>query len=198
MQEIINNIIEIFNANPVAQTFGLIAFIVQIFGVINKDDKKLILFQSFASIFWIVHFGLMGLFITSVIAFINMMRGFTVLKFPKNIKIFLIFVIIYGINAVYNYQNLSSILAIVASFTALYAFFFLSGKGILFRLTLFGVGITWMAYHFLNHSIGGVMTEITMTSLNLLTVFRLYRDKINLKNNLNLELEPELVEINKK
>jgi hypothetical protein len=42
------------------------------------------------------------------------------------------------------------------------------------------------------------MTEITMTSLNLLTVFRLYRDKINLKNNLNLELEPELVEINKK
>lgn len=198
MQEIINNIIEIFNANPVAQTFWLIAFIVQIFWVINKDDKKLILFQSFASIFWIVHFWLMWLFITSVIAFINMMRWFTVLKFPKNIKIFLIFVIIYWINAVYNYQNLSSILAIVASFTALYAFFFLSWKWILFRLTLFWVWITWMAYHFLNHSIWWVMTEITMTSLNLLTVFRLYRDKINLKNNLNLELEPELVEINKK
>ena len=124
MQEIINNIVEVFNANPVAQTFGLIAFCVQIFWVINKDDKKLIIFQTVANIFWIIHYGFMWLLIASVIAFVAMMRWVIVLKFPKNFKLFLIFVAVYIVNAIYNYENVVSILPITASMIALYAFFF--------------------------------------------------------------------------
>jgi hypothetical protein len=148
MTEILNNITDVFNANPVAQTFGLIAFVWQFLAVINKDDKKLIFIQSIAAIFRMIHFWLMWLFITSVIAFINMMRWFVVLKFPKSIKLFLIFVVIYWINAVYNYENIISLLAIIASLTALYAFFFLSWKWIPFRATLYFVWLTWMTYHF--------------------------------------------------
>ncbi|MCT4617366.1 MAG: YgjV family protein [Candidatus Gracilibacteria bacterium] len=197
MQEIINNIIEIFNANPVGQILGIMSFLIQIIALSNKDDKKFIYLQIFALVFWIGHYYFMGLFITAVISFINIGRGIVALRYPRNFKLFILFAVIYGINAILNYQNTGSILAIIACFTALYSFFYLSGKGIIFRCGLLFTSTLWLSYHFYNQSIGGVMTETLMISINLITIFRLYRDKINLKNNLNLKLEPELVEINK-
>jgi hypothetical protein len=59
MQELINNILSVFNANSIAQIFGLIALSIEVISVINKDDKKLIFFQAIAAIFWVIHFLLM-------------------------------------------------------------------------------------------------------------------------------------------
>jgi len=194
MQEIINNIIWIFNANPIAQSVGLVALLIQIIAVLNKDDRKLIIFQTIAVVFWMIHYWLMWLFIASVIALLNIMRWIAVLKFPKNVKLFLIFFILYWINAIYNYQNIISILAIIASLSALYTFFFLLWKWIIFRICLFWVWVLWLSYHFLNQSIWWTINELLMTSLNLVTIFRLYKDKIKLEK---LELEPEYVKIKK-
>ncbi|MCT4617016.1 MAG: YgjV family protein [Candidatus Gracilibacteria bacterium] len=196
MQEIINDIIEVFNANSIAQSVGLFALIVQMVVMSNKNDKTYILYQSFAYIIWTIHFFLMGLYIAAAIGIFNMLRGFASLKFSKNIKVFLVFFVLYSLNGIFNFQNYISLFAIFASLLACYAFFFLSGKGIIFRLTMLVVISSWFTYHMLNQSIGGAINEFLMMVITIITIFRLYRDKVKLKN--NLELEPVLVKINDK
>lgn len=195
MQELINNILSVFNANSIAQIFGLIALSIEVISVINKDDKKLIFFQAIAAIFWVIHFLLMWLVLAVVIWLIDMIRWFAALKFPKNIKLFSIFFILYWINAVYNFESLISIFAILASIWNLYLFFFLNWKWLSFRLGLLWTTILWLSYHILNQSIWWTINETIILILHFVTIFRLYRDKIKLAN--NLELEPVLVELDK-
>jgi hypothetical protein len=137
----------------------------------------------------------MWLVLAVVIWLIDMIRWFAALKFPKNIKLFSIFFILYWINAVYNFESLISIFAILASIWNLYLFFFLNWKWLSFRLGLLWTTILWLSYHILNQSIWWTINETIILILHFVTIFRLYRDKIKLAN--NLELEPVLVELDK-
>jgi hypothetical protein len=178
MQEFINDIISVFNANPVAQIVWLVAMVWQIISALIKEDRKFIYWQTISIWLWALHFWLISFFIPMWVALLNMIRWFIVLKIWQSTKLFFIFLVIYLINWYLWYKDIYSILWIIGSLIILYTMFFFYWTWIKFRIWFLVWWSVWMLYHiFATQSIWSIISQTFMMTFHFITLTRLYKDK---------------------
>jgi len=194
MQEIINNIIWIFNANPVAQTIWLIAFFFQLFAFLNKSDNKRLILQLIWFLIWVWHYALMWLIGPALIYLTLTIRNLVSIKIKPNLKITYIFIILHLLNWYFTYENIYSLLPIIWWFISLISV--LHFRWLVMRNLSVFWALLWLVYNIVEWSIWWVITIVILTSANIITIIRIIRDKKkDAKLELKRELEPEYVKV---
>ena len=164
----------------ITQGIGLIASAVIIFSFTQKADNRLKVFLIIGNLIFILHFFMLGAFAGMLVNMINALRvGFSI-KFYKSTKMMLFFMLAYITACGITYQNIYDILPVISGVLGSFSMFKLSG--ISMRLTGLIGSSAWLSYAIVFHSIGGIITEVSVLILNTLTILRLRGDKTNDKN----------------
>lgn len=160
----------------IPQLFGLISFGLGAIGFMQKDDHRFKLFLLLLNINHTLHFVLMDALTSAFCSFISMGRTLTSMKTKsKYVACFfiLITVLISPLWAEYWYDWL----CVVGVCIGTYGLFCLSG--IKLRLVMMVGTLCWLANNILVGSIGGVMLETMVLVINIVTISRLYRAKVD-------------------
>jgi len=171
LDQIIHSIVNEFTINPIAQIFWFIWLAILLFWFSQKDDRKNVLIVSIAIIFWAFHFLLLWVFTAFVACLIWIVRMYLSLRFHKNKKVFIVVIIFVLFLGSITYQNLVSILPIIASITASFSYFFL--EKVRMRLVLLSGSFLWLIHNIFVFSVPGIMNEILVEIMIVITVLRL-------------------------
>ncbi len=166
----IEKIIEIFLENPIGQIIWFIALVINVYSVIFLKNNKLIYWISLVSFIWSIHFFLMWLMVGAFINFMDIFKNYLAVKFKKNKNIMFLFIILYIIIWILTYQNIYSILPIIASILWIYSFFFL--ENIKMKIWYFFVIIFWSTYSFIGHSIWWVIADFILAFSSLIWIYK--------------------------
>jgi len=168
-------ILKIFSENPIWQTLWIVWFVLLMIAFSHKKDKHFYFWLMIWQFTYWVHFFIMWLYSGSFINFVNFIRTYVALKY-KHIKIlFYVFIFIYILIWFFTYTNIYSILPIISWILGVVAFLYFSW--LKWRLLMLVIGVCWLVYAFMWKSIWWVMTELTIFTINLITIFRILKDK---------------------
>lgn len=167
--------IDLFSYGFVAQAVGILASALIIYAFTHKSDKRLKIFLMLSNILFASHFFLLGAYAGMAINALNCLRVGLSIKFHNSNKIMLGFISAYLGAGFLVYQNPQDVLPIFSACLGTFAMYKLSG--IQMRLCLSVSGMSWLIHDIIYGSIGGVITESVLLVTNVITVFRLYRDK---------------------
>lgn len=159
----------------IAQLIGIIAsaFVVLSFG--QKRDNHLKIYVMIGNIIFAVHFLMLGAYAGVFVTLLNTCRAGFSIKFHKSTKMMFFFWGIYILAAVIVYEKPIDLFPFFSSILGTYSMFKLSG----IKLRLLGMlgSSSWLVYGIVFHSVGGIITEISVMVLNTLTILRLMSDK---------------------
>lgn len=158
-----------------AQIIGLIASACIISAFNMKCDKRLKILVATGNVVFAIHFLLLGSFAGAIVAVINIFRALCAIKFHQSTSVMLVFMFCYVLMAFVTYQSWISILPFISGVLGSFALFKLSG--IPMRLFVFLGSSMWMTHNIYFKSIGGIITECFVLTVNTITIYRLYRDK---------------------
>ncbi|MDD3303054.1 MAG: YgjV family protein [Candidatus Gracilibacteria bacterium] len=175
MNEIIKYIINSYQINPIGQIVGFIGFILSIIASQNKCDKRMKNLNGVSLLFWVIHYFLIGLYPAVASDLIGAIRNFLSVKYKGNNKIILLIISTYIIFLIITYNNIYSFLPIISGIIVTFTFFKLGG--IKMRLILIGCSIMWIVYNIIGKSLGGITIELFLITSNIITIYRLYKDK---------------------
>lgn len=169
----------------VTQVLGYIAVIFAIIGTLQKDDKDLIIFASVCYIFMFLHFVMIGSLVTAMTIAIGLVRNIVSLK-TKSINAAYFFALLYAVAGLYFMQQPIDLLPTVGAILNTFVIILLSR--IKLRLSMILISLTCgIPNAIIIGSIGGFMIEFVLSSLSLVTIYRLYKeDKSNNKINRQL------------
>ena len=173
----IEKLIEIFLENPVAQIIGLIALVINIYSVIFLKNNKFLYWITIVSLVWGMHFYLMWLIVWAFINFVDIFKNYLAIKFKKDRNVMLLFILLYIIIWILTYQNIYSILPIIASIIWIYSFFFL--EDVKLKVWYFFVVIFWFTYVLIWHSIWWIIADFILAISSLIWIFKDIRYKKN-------------------
>ncbi len=159
------------SADPFTQGSGFIAMIIILIAYVQKDDftvKKLMLL---ASLFWGIHFYLLGVYAGLVATVIWVIRLLLSVKFERSFKAFLSIVIITLISGYFTFDGFFSLIPIVTSILWAYSYFYL--EKIKLRLAFILNSSLWMIYHISIGSVSGVTNEIFTQTVLIATIYRM-------------------------
>jgi hypothetical protein len=172
-----DSVLQLWHANPLAQTVGLFASLGYIFATLQHDDKKLFATQLVGTVLFVAHYGLLGAWVAALGYSVSIGRN--VLAYlgwvtaARRLWVTLAFFVAYGTIGVFKVQVWQDALPLLSSCSMAFAFFNLSGVRMrmlfLFSQTLF------IAYAIYVGSIGGMITVGTEMVLTSLTIWRLAR-----------------------
>jgi len=157
------------------QGLGILATLFVVLSFTQKDDIRFkILIMIGAGIFTI-HFLLLGAYAGAIVALLNTTRtGLSMTRFKGN-YILSIFMMLYVVMAFIVYETWIDILPFFAGAGATFAMFKFSGLKL--RYAFFCTEMSWFAYSIIVQSIGGVITNSVVLSMNTVTTYRLLKDK---------------------
>lgn len=158
-----------------AQLIGIIASAIIVFAFNMKSDVRLKLIMVVGSFLFAVHFYMLGAYTGAIVNFINSFRGGLSIKFHKSNKIMLTFIVIYLCLAIVTYDQIINLLPFVTGVLGCFILYQLSG--IPMRLAILVSSSLWMTYNIIFMSIGGIITEMFVMSVNCITIYRLFKDK---------------------
>lgn len=160
MIEIFKNIIDIFLANPTAQTIWIVAFLVSVYNFWFCKDKKFIFFTMVASAIWWIHFLLLWLLSAAYINLIDVSKNALALKYEKNKYMTVTFIVIYTVISYFTFDWLISLIPLSTAIASTILVFYV--RGIYLNIWfLFVIGL-WMTYNYLWHSIWWFTTDTTI------------------------------------
>lgn len=168
--EFLQPIIEIFLENPYAQGAGFIGMLCVWSAFLHQDDTKTIKILLFGNFFWGLMFFLMDTHAGLVAVFLSSLRLILSLRYKKNIKVFALLISLIVLLSYFSYQWPTSILPIMTSFMGAYGFMFLSGLWL--RIMCLGSSFLWLTYHSSIGAIWGVMTEMFVEVLLVISIYR--------------------------
>ena len=154
-----------------AQMYGFIAMLMTLMAFLQKDDtftKKLMMVSVF---FWGIYYILLWMMSGLIVIIIWYIRMLLSIKYNKN-KYILIFVLVITIFAwYYTYTDMVSLLPIIASLYATYAFFYL--ERLRLRASLVWISFIWLIYHIKMGAIAGILNEIMVQIVLMITIYRM-------------------------
>lgn len=163
----------------IAQFIGFISFGLGIYSFYQKDDKKLKIMMAAFQFTNVIHFFLLGSLISAVSTLISVIRTGLALR-TSSAYVAGFFIFISLISGFYLVDELVDILPIIGAILGTIAVFLL--KGIKMRLTFLLGSLCWLTNNIIIGSIGGTMLEATLFSVNLTTIYRIYRTEKYMKN----------------
>ena len=163
-----------------AQTAGYIAMALTILSFQFRKHRWIMAFMTASSVFWILHYVMMGLYPAAAINTMNMLRNYIYgLREKKNINSKLIpafFVVVAAVSVCATWENVWSVLPLMASIIATIA----NWQTQTTRLKLLSCpryGL-WLAYDLINKSQAGVVNDaFTIGSIVVSLLKERWKDK---------------------
>lgn len=158
----------------VAQSIGGIAFLIGLMAFWQKDDTRF-RYQMMAFCFTIgIHFVLMGAMVAAVGAIINGIRGYVSIK-TQSRKVMWLFIVLMWAMTLPNVTHFVELMTVIGSSVATWGLF--SRQGITLRFLILFNSFCWATHNIWLGSIGGSLVESCFVLINLLTIYRLYKEK---------------------
>ncbi|WGW01391.1 YgjV family protein [Vibrio sp. YMD68] len=150
-----------------AQVVGYISFILGISTFYQKDDRKLKIVMVVFNLNHMLHYLLLG-------SIVSALRSATAIYVSSKV-VAGIFIFISLVSGVWLSNSIWEFWPILGTIIGTYSVFIL--KGIQMRIG-FLIGATcWLVNNMLVGSIGGTLLEVTLISVNVMTIFRLLKDQ---------------------
>jgi hypothetical protein len=162
----------------VAQTFGFVSLTLGLSTFYQKDDRKLKWVMLLLNISHLIHFLLLGSLTSVLGALLSALRTGAAI-YTKSIWVACLFIIatlVIGANFAENWYQM---LPLAGTIVGTFSIFLL--KGIALRIGfLIGAGC-WLGNNLIIGSIGGSLLEMAVITMNIITIYRLYRNQVPLK-----------------
>ena len=171
----------------VAQILGFLSFALGIYTFYQKDDKKLKIIMVVFSLNHMIHFILLGSIVSALSALLSAIRTTTSI-YISSTKVAILFILLGLCSGFYLADSIWDLWAVLGMSLGTYAVFVL--KGIPMRIVFVLGAMCWLINNILVGSIGGVLLEATLITVNVTTIVRLLRD-----NRLAVELKEKAVEL---
>lgn len=157
-----------------AQVVGYISFILGISMFYQKDDRKLKIVMVVFNLNHMLHYLLLGSIVSALSALLSALRSATAIYVSSKV-VAGIFIFISLVSGVWLSNSIWEFWPILGTIIGTYSVFIL--KGIQMRIG-FLIGATcWLVNNMLVGSIGGTLLEVTLISVNVMTIFRLLKDQ---------------------
>lgn len=165
-------VVEPFERNPLAQSFGLLSFVLGVLAFSQKDDTKLKLYLGVLFLSQTCHFYLLGSLTSAAANCLSLIRTVLSVKFHGR-SLGWLFIALNVLWGGYLLDHPIAVLPIIAACLGTYGLFFLSG--IKMRLAFMTGAICWVINNIWLGSVGGVLLEVMVFTTNAITIFRLKR-----------------------
>ena len=162
----------------IAQTAGFIAMALTVLSFQFGKHRTIMVFMTLSSVFWVIHYSLLGLFPAAAINTMNMLRnhifGLRERKGWDSPVIPAVFVVIAAVSVIATWENAWDILPLAASVTATVANWQkVTGKLKLLSIPRYSL---WVVYDIHGKAWAGLINDIfTITSI----IISLIRNKIS-------------------
>ena len=146
-----------------SQIAGFIAFILSLIAYHRKKKEKIFQTMVLTNALEIIHYLLLGAFSGCITKIIALIRNIVIVVKDKhkafnNVLIFIIFLLIYIISGILTYENIYSILPILAA--TIYLFFVWNGNELKVKKVAFYCYFLWLIYNICVCSIAGIISNI--------------------------------------
>lgn len=175
---IFDKIYNIFLENPVWQTIGFIALIINIFAFVTSKDEKFLIFMAISSLVWWIHFYYLWLISAAYISFFDILKNIIALKYKKNKKLFIFLFLSYIIIwfFTFNKNEIFSVIPIINSLLSLFFIYFL--KEIKLKIWFLIILFLWFFYNYSGNSIAGIISDTILILSTIIGIFNIiYRRK---------------------
>lgn len=164
-------------ANPLAQTFGVLAYAASAWSVLQKREDLLRLYMAISALIWATHHFLMASYVATVMFVVIALRCYLsaiLLKqvLPVRLVVALVFMGINAIGAYVTWDGAISLFAFAAATVATIAV--LLTTGLWTRLLLVSVEMLWLVYNVHIGSFGGVLACLTDGGILIYVLFTDY------------------------
>lgn len=161
------------------QFIGLIAYLVVLWSFSRKKDDHFIYGQIVSSIFWVFHYGMLEKLAASATTGVHILRYGSAPFARKHqqwrLWIAIIVAFFYFACGLTFAKEFIDWMPIIASIIGSFAVAFL--EGIRMRIVFLIVSCFWLSFNLASHSIGGSLTDISVLTINFITILRLRADK---------------------
>lgn len=163
------------NALSPAQIAGYFALVLGIIAFLQKSDKRLKFFNASQSLVYALHFLMLGNLPAAVSALISSARSFLALRF-RSLYLAAAIIVVNVIAGAAFIRSGAGYLPVVASCLATVAIFTM--EGVPMRLVLLSCTFMWLANNLLSRSIGGTVLETFIATINISTMIRMSRARL--------------------
>lgn len=168
----------------VGQILGFVSFALGIYAFYQKDDRKLKIFMFLFGITHAIHYLFLGSIVSTLSAGLSATRTGVAIYISSK-KMAFIFITLGLISALYIAEDFWALWAMMGMIFGTYSVFVL--KGIPMRIGFVLGAICWLINNISVGSIGGILLETTLVSMNILTIIRLLRDQRQVKEDSEVE-----------
>lgn len=161
-----------------AQIFGYLAFVLGVSSFLQKRDVPFKVLMGLQGLSYVCQFVLLGNTTAAVSAGMSFVRS-TLSVFWGPLWLAWVFITVTLGLGLWLSDVWTDMLPVLASCTSTFALFRL--QGVALRVLVMLSSALWLANNIISGSIGGIMLEVTVISVNLFTIYRLLRDqRVNL------------------
>lgn len=155
-----------------AQCVGYVAFVLGVSAFLQKNDRKLKTLNASESLAYAVHFTLLGNPSAAACSLLACIRSFLALKTRSPFLAGVIIVINLGLGF-WLAKSSAGWLPVIGACFATVAIFFM--RGVRMRLLLLASTFLWLANNIVSGSIGGTLLELTIATVNSVTILQILR-----------------------
>ncbi|WP_411132142.1 YgjV family protein [Vibrio vulnificus] len=158
-----------------AQALGFLSFGLGISTFYQKNDRHLKILMLVFNLNHLLHFLLLGSMLSALSALLSALRTTTSI-FTSSKWVAAIFILIGIVSGLGMAEHWWELWPIVGTVIGTYSLFVLSG--IRMRIGFLAGANCWLIKNILVGSIGGTLLEMTVIIMNLITIYRLYRQPL--------------------
>lgn len=158
-----------------AQALGFLSFGLGISTFYQKNDRHLKILMLVFNLNHLLHFLLLGSMLSALSALLSVLRTTTSI-FTSSKWVAAIFILIGIVSGLGMAEHWWELWPIVGTVIGTYSLFVLSG--IRMRIGFLAGANCWLINNILVGSIGGTLLEMTVIIMNLITIYRLYRQPL--------------------
>ncbi len=157
-----------------AQAIGIVATIFIITAFSQKRDNHLKFIGMAGSLLFALHFLLLGAYAGAIVNIVNAFRSGLSIKFHRSTKMMVLFIFVYLFLAILTFEQIINLLPYISGILGAYSLYQLSG----IPMRVFGLigSFLWLTYNIIFMSIGGIITECFVISVNCITIYRIFKD----------------------
>ena len=159
------------NLDIIAQGVGILAGAILVASYAVRSDRHLKIIMATSASVFCVHYYLLAEPAGVAVKIIDFLRVLFSIKIYKPSVFIVIFVTAYIVFGALTYEKFVDVLPIIASILGTISMYKLTG--VKFRVVLLFVCALWLIYSFSVFSIGGIMTNILLLTMNGITIYRL-------------------------
>ncbi|MGR3265986.1 YgjV family protein [Vibrio vulnificus] len=158
-----------------AQALGFLSFGLGISTFYQKNDRHLKILMLVFNLNHLLHFLLLGSMLSALSALLSALRTTTSI-FTSSKWVAAIFILIGIVSGLGMAEHWWELWPIVGTVIGTYSLFVLSG--IRMRIGFLAGATCWLINNILVGSIGGTLLDMTVIIMNLITIYRLYRQPL--------------------